>query len=280
MKIRKEHNHLLCIDSDGCAVNTMTVKHERFFGPYIVDVWGLGDNADKILKHWNTINLYSLSRGINRFKGLLMMLELIIKKGLSSQPLPDISRYRQWVNDAEALSNQTLEEAVKQDDDVCMKMAHIWSMKVNESVAGFENDELSFDNVKETLAKASETADIIVVSSANREAIINEWQEAGIAEYVKFFAGQEMGTKAECINMAMQSGYDKEMVMMIGDSPGDRHSANECSVKFYPILPGREEDSWKHLGDEVLEQFTTGQYSHHIQVILEQMFFEVLGGDD
>ena len=72
---RKEKEYLICVDSDGCAMDTMDIKHIRCFGPCMVDEWGLLEWKDAILKRWNDINLYTMTRGINRFKGLAMELK-------------------------------------------------------------------------------------------------------------------------------------------------------------------------------------------------------------
>jgi len=49
---------LVCIDSDGCAINSMECKHRKCFGPYVVDVWNLEAWREEILNRWNDINLY------------------------------------------------------------------------------------------------------------------------------------------------------------------------------------------------------------------------------
>ena len=62
-------NYLICVDSDGCAMDTMDIKHFRCFGPCMVKEWNLEPWAKPILQRWNQINLYTMTRGINRFKG-------------------------------------------------------------------------------------------------------------------------------------------------------------------------------------------------------------------
>ena len=68
---------LICVDSDGCVMDTMNIKHKKCFGPCIIEEWGLESRREKILKRWNEINLFSMTRGVNRFRGLAMMLEEI-----------------------------------------------------------------------------------------------------------------------------------------------------------------------------------------------------------
>jgi hypothetical protein len=46
----------------------------------MVDEWGLQQWEEEILHRWNDINLFQMTRGINRFKGLAMALSEIDKK--------------------------------------------------------------------------------------------------------------------------------------------------------------------------------------------------------
>ena len=36
----RKKDYLVCIDSDGCAMDTMDIKHHRCFGPCMVEEWG------------------------------------------------------------------------------------------------------------------------------------------------------------------------------------------------------------------------------------------------
>ena len=42
-EFRKTREFLIGIDSDGCVMNTMDVKHMRCFGPCLVYEWDLGE---------------------------------------------------------------------------------------------------------------------------------------------------------------------------------------------------------------------------------------------
>ena len=75
----KHSDYMVCIDSDGCAMDTLEVKHRECFGPQWIYTYGLDDRYDECMKLWLDINLYSITRGINRFKGLVK----ILKEGLT-----------------------------------------------------------------------------------------------------------------------------------------------------------------------------------------------------
>ena len=76
----KQKDFLICVDSDGCAMDTMDIKHFRCFGPCMVTEWGLEEWQAAILDRWNEVNLYTMTRGINRFKGLALALTEINEK--------------------------------------------------------------------------------------------------------------------------------------------------------------------------------------------------------
>ena len=68
---------LLCVDSDGCVLDTMNVKHRRCFGPLLIKEWGLWEHEREVLSLWNNINLYTKTRGVNRFRGLALTLKAV-----------------------------------------------------------------------------------------------------------------------------------------------------------------------------------------------------------
>lgn len=64
-----KNKFLVCIDSDGCAIDSMDMKRERCFAPAFIEVWQMEKKRTAALKRWNPINLFSATRGINCFKG-------------------------------------------------------------------------------------------------------------------------------------------------------------------------------------------------------------------
>ncbi|OOF69839.1 HAD family hydrolase [Rodentibacter caecimuris] len=254
MEFQKNHSIIVCIDSDGCAMDTMNLKHHQCFGPYASEVFGLQDKH-RFIEIWNRINLYSKTRGINRFKGLIAALrEYGYDKNI--QALTD------WVNSAEQLSNQALIAITEQIKSEDLQLALQWSEKVNRGIKMLRNQDAAFTNVKRSLAIIKQFADIAVVSSANNEAIIDEWTRHELLPFVNVVFGQEQGSKSFCLNQLKQAGYIPQQILMVGDSPGDLTAAQETGVLFFPILCGNEQQSWDRLvlnalGKLVYQQFDT-----------------------
>ena len=101
-------------------------------------------------------------------------------------------------------------------------------------------------------------------------------EEHDIDGYVRVIAGQEYGTKTEHLQFAATGEYPKEKITMIGDAPGDMSAARGNEVLFYPILPGREEDSWQRFLDEGLDRFFAGTFAGDYEAALVAEFDKCL----
>ena len=259
----KKHDYLICVDSDGCAMDTMNIKHFRCFGPCMVEEWGLEEWKDAILNRWNEINLFTMTRGINRFKGLGMALREIND---SYTKIEDIEVLEKWVAEAKELSNGAIEKYLETTDSIVLRKALSWSKKVNLSI-----DELSFDEKKpyvgvlEGLSFAHDKADIAIVSSANYEAVIDEWDYYKLLDHVDIVMAQNVGSKAYCIAELIKKGYDLDKVLMTGDAPGDLDAANKNNVFYFPILVNKEKESWDEFKDEAVNRLLDGTYAGEYQ---------------
>ncbi|HIY11633.1 MAG TPA: HAD hydrolase-like protein [Candidatus Anaerofilum excrementigallinarum] len=264
----KHKDFLVCVDSDGCAMDTMDVKHEKAFCPQLIRVFGLEQYADFITPYWMEVNLFSATRGVNRFKGMLMTFEALKEKGVE---IPHLAEIAQWVNNARELSNPNLENEIAAGN-TALKPVLEWSLAVNKTIRELPQDDKPFKGVKEGLAAVHLVADTAVVSSANAGAIQSEWNRHGLAQYMNVMLGQEVGSKAACIHAMAEGRYDKDKVLMVGDALGDLDAAQKNGVLFYPILVGREEESWKRLAEEAIHKLLHGIYrgAYQEQLIKEQ----------
>lgn len=64
--------YFIGIDSDGTIFDSMEIKHKRVFQPVAIETWNLGPVVDAYCEIAESINLYSIRRGINRFAGLAL----------------------------------------------------------------------------------------------------------------------------------------------------------------------------------------------------------------
>lgn len=261
-EFKKNKEFLVCVDSDGCAMDTMEVKHRKCFGPKIVEVWGLHDIQDELLNTWYKINLYSKTRGINRFKGLVTIFEVLSKRGIN---VPKFNSIKNWVETSPELSNPALIKAIEETKDEQLIKALEWSNSVNESIKSLVNEDKPFKGVKEGLEAISEYVDIAIVSSANRKAVIDEWTRHDIISKVNIICGQEDGTKATCIFDLKKDNFSNYSVLMVGDALGDLEAAEKNDVLYYPIIVGKEDISWNRLVKEAIPKLLDGSYKGEYQ---------------
>ena len=264
----KNREYLVCVDSDGCAMDTMDIKHFRCFGPCMVEEWGLEEWAQPILARWNEINLYTMTRGVNRFKGLAMALDEINAQYTAIEGLDEL---KAWAASAPELSNGALEKALPAAQGPCLAKALSWSKKVNAAINALpESEKKPFDGAAAGLAAAHAAADVAVVSSANREAVEEEWARCGLLGSVDVLCCQDAGSKAACIAQLKAKGYAPDHILMVGDAPGDKAAAEKNGVWFYPILVRHEAESWAELVSTALARLTSGTYAPYGETLAEK----------
>ena len=249
----KRKEFLVCVDSDGCAMDTMDVKHKKCFGPSLIEVWNLQRWEETILDRWNEINLYSDLRGINRFKSLEIALREINEQYIE---IKGLDCFQDWVDTTKELSNESLIEQISKSNTECLEKALQWSENLNNKIKELSPQEkLPFENVKEVLEQVHQYADIAIVSSANYEAVMEEWSDHGLLAHIDLLLSQNIGSKSHCIHELLRKGYDTNHVIMIGDAPGDEKAADENHVLFYPILVKQEAKSWNEFSEHVFGKF-------------------------
>ena len=275
--MQKTKEYLICVDSDGCAMDTMDIKHFQCFGPCMVEEWNLFRWEEAILKRWNEINLYTMTRGINRFKGLAIALREI--DGTYCK-IEDIDVLEHWVAESSELSNQALEKAIGTKDSVILEKALSWSKSVNSRINELPFEvKKPFEGVKEALEFAHKYADIAIVSSANRQAVVEEWENYGLLDYVDIIMAQDVGSKAYCIGEMLKKGYSLQNVMMVGDAPGDYDAARKNGVFYYPILVRKEKESWEEFKEVAVTRLMEGNFDGAYQTEKVEMFLKNLGQD-
>ena len=259
---KRQKDYLVCVDSDGCAMDTMDIKHFNCFGPCMIEEWNLSEWSAEILSRWNEINLYTMTRGINRFKGLAMALLEINDKYTKIDGIHD---FAEWTSTAPELSNNALKLIISQHHEKnIFKKALSWSVAVNNAINNLPDEsKIPFPLVKEALELAHKYADVAIVSSANLGAVLEEWKQHGLLDYVDVVMSQNDGSKTFCINKLVKSGYYNINVVMCGDAPGDLEAAEKNKVLFYPILVRHEKESWAEFISTALPNLLSNSYTEY-----------------
>ncbi len=268
---------LVGIDSDGCAFDTMEVKHKECFIPNIINSYELQGISKYAREAAEFVNLYSKSRGINRFPALIEALEWLQKRpevrsrGIQVTVPAGLVK---WIKTETKLANPALKVAVEATNDPDLKQALAWSVAVNETVARFVRGVPPFPMLRESLDKLKGKADLLVISATPNEALHREWEEHNLNGYVRAICGQEIGTKKETLSVARK--YKPDHTLMVGDAPGDHSAAVANKALFFPINPSAEEASWQRFHDEAIDRFLNGTFAGAYQQQLLDDFHSYL----
>lgn len=262
-ELKPEKEFFIGIDSDGCVFDTMEIKQKECFCPQFVKHFGLQRVSKYARETWEFVNLYSKTRGVNRFNALIRAIDLLSQReevNLRNAKMPDLIPVIDWVEKESKLGNPALIKYAAEVNDPVINQTLNWSIEVNKEIEGLVFDIPPFPYVNESLEKMKTKADLMVVSQTPVDALKREWEEHNISGFVKLIAGQEYGTKSEHLKYAAKGKYLDNKILMIGDAPGDLKAAKSNGVLFYPINPGHEDSSWKKFYEEALDRFFAGTY--------------------
>jgi len=279
INLKKEHEFFVGIDSDGCVFDSMELKQKECFIPVIIREWELQAISKYVRETSEFVNLYSKWRGANRFPALIKTFELLkirdeVKR--RSVEIPDLEHLQEFVGSGLPLSNNSLEKVVEENNNEILKRTLKWSREVNNAVNDMVKNVPLFPFVKEVLQKLQGKVDCIVVSGTPYEALVKEWEDNKISQFIKLLAGQEMGSKKEHLEFATKNRYDDNHILMVGDSPGDLKAAKANNALFYPIIPGNEEKSWEKLYNESIDMFLNEKYEGKYEEDLINKFKKLL----
>jgi hypothetical protein len=185
-QFRPQKPFFVGIDSDGCAFNSMEVKHNDCFSVALVRVYGLAAISRQAHQVWDFVNLYSQTRGCNRFKAVLYAFDLLREMPRvkhAGVPIPELPHVREWVKTETTLGNPRLEQLVqgasgaKREE---LQRLLDWSKTLNEYVEEIVHDLPPIPGVRDSLVRLADKADVMVVSATPEEALKREWAEHGI----------------------------------------------------------------------------------------------------
>ncbi|MCX7818733.1 MAG: HAD hydrolase-like protein [Kiritimatiellae bacterium] len=254
---------LLALDSDGTVFPNMPLKF-RVMLDTIIEHYGLQrapEAAERVVRFFN---LESRWRGGHRFVLLAEILD-----ALRNQPevratgiqVPSAAPLRQYLTEGGARSNEALARAARRDPTGELSRALRWSTEVSARLAAlpavppFTEAAIALRELRDDAVRR------VVVSQAPLDQIRREWSGADLARYVDRLWGSEIGPKPGQLERAMREfGVPPERTLLLGDSAGDLEAARVCGARFYPIVPGREEDSWRRFRVEIWPLWLAGGY--------------------
>lgn len=268
---------LVALDSDGTVFDNMPVK--------------FGAMRDTIVEHWNLqpvaaaagevirfVNLESRLRGSHRFVGLVRMAGFLAARpepAAAGVEVPRFGSLRRYLEAGGARSNEGLERAIAATGDAELRRVLDWSRDLSARLAA-QPPRPPLAGAVAALERMQTSADVVVISQAPASQLHREWNEAGIERFVRRIAGSEAGTKTAQVRAAFDEGHGPGRTLVVGDAPGDRLAADETGAAFFPIVPGREEESWRRFLAEAYDRFLAGTYRGACEDALTREFLAAL----
>lgn len=252
----------VALDSDGTVLDTMAPKQHRFLQPMFVEAFGLQAQAAAYRACADFVNLFSATRGISRYHAILLTLEAfnahpdVRAAGFPPLPTADL---RAFVESGLPLSADALAGWLRAHPSPFLGKLLAWGHAVNEAIlaSGVRFD--VFPGVRVALEAMHGPCRVGIVSQSPERVLRQDWGAQGLLGHVDLVAGQELGAKPAQL-AALAEGRPPADVLMVGDAFGDLDAARAFGCRFFPILPGREGDSWARLAGEVFPDFLAGRY--------------------
>jgi phosphoglycolate phosphatase-like HAD superfamily hydrolase len=274
-----DHDFFIGIDSDGCVFDSMEVKQKEFFIPNALKYFNLFPVSRILRETWEFVNLYSIYRGGNRFTSLVKVFELLSERTEikeSGYKLPDITSLKRWIQSETKLGNANLRRYFESNYDPDLEKVVRWTEALNEDIGRWLREVPPFRHALPAIRKIYDHADLLIVSQTPLEALEREWRETGLSGYLKSIAGQEHGTKTEHLALAAKDKYDTDKILMIGDAKGDLDAAKNNGVLFFPVIPGKETESWERFSNEAFNKFIEGSFSGEYERKMIKEFIKAL----
>ena len=279
INLQPQHEFFIGIDSDGCVFDSMEVKQKEFFIPDALKYFDLYPISKILRKTWEFVNLYSIYRGGNRFISIIKVFELLKENEEiteSGYKLPDLSSLKEWVSTETKLGNTTLRKYFETNYNPDLEKVVLWTEAVNTEISLWLKNIPPFPHALKAIKAVAPLSDLVIVSQTPLDALLREWEEHDLKKFVNMIAGQEHGTKSEHIALAAKGKYSDNKILMIGDAKGDLDAARYNGILFFPIIPGKEDQSWEKFLFEGLGNFLNGAYAGHYESLLIDDFSKSL----
>ena len=268
----------VALDSDGTVLDTMAPKQHRFLQPMFIEAFGLQPQSAAYRACADFVNLFSATRGISRFNAILLTLEAfnahpdVRAAGFPPVPTADL---RAFVESGLPLSADALAGWLRDHPSPFLETLLAWSHAVNDAILASGAVFDVFPGVPSALAALHARCRVGIVSQSPERVLRQDWGAHGLLAHVDLVAGQELGAKPAQL-AALAEGRPPADVLMVGDAFGDLNAARAFGCRFFPILPGREGESWERLTREVFPDFLAGRYAPEREAELVDAFSAAL----
>ncbi|HEY9054287.1 MAG TPA: hypothetical protein VIO60_05655 [Rectinemataceae bacterium] len=97
----------------------------------------------------------------------------------------------------------------------------------------------------EDLPSIAPEADVLVYSSKPESLALNRWEVAGLGSSFTRLAGSERGSFSEYLYSALEHGYSRRPILVVGTSVSAWKAAQRAQARFYPLVRSERDSSWE-----------------------------------
>lgn len=248
---------IVIIESEGAVFDVYRYWHNTAYLPSFVGCFANSADPAVAGEIWRTIALDSSLRGEHPFIILLAALRVLNLIFPSMQRAAIIKALEKY-----CLSERSIDDLFKLDEKHSAEMMIIDWFSMAEGLIQEMGRVPHFSTAEEFLRSAKYIAphsELLVYSSFAEAYAMKMWQSAGLGECFYRIAGKERGKPSDYIQTALSSGFENSSMVAIGSSTAMFHAAQLAGIRFFPISPGQEEESWRILTEQWFPAFLRGE---------------------
>ena len=273
------------IDSDGCAFNSMEVKHNDSFSVNLIKYFGLQGLSRQVHQAWDFVNLYSQTRGCNRFKAIVLAcdeLRAMPRVQKTGIPVPELPYLQQWIKSETQLGNPRLKEkiaAAQGAEKAELELVYEWSRRSTRP----SRTSCTTCPPSRACARAWPSCASAPTSWWSRPRPRRRWTGSGPSTAStsswRSSPDRRWARRPSTSQLAAKGKFPADQILMVGDAPGDFKAARDVGALFFPINPGDEEASWERFLKEGIDRFFGKRYAGAYEAELMAEFDRLLPRD-
>lgn len=248
---------VVIVESEGAVFDTNRYWHETAYLPSFIGCFGGNVDPGVAGEVWRTVALESSLRGEHPLVILLAALRVLNVLFPSMQRSVIIKTLEKYT-----LSENTLDDLFKLDEKHSVEMMIIDWFSMAEGLIQELGRMPHFSTAEEFLRSARYIAprsEILVYSNLAEMSAMRVWQSAGLGECFYRIAGKERGRPGDYLRAALSAGLERSSMVMVGASAGMFRASQLAGIRFFPIAPGQEEESWRILTEQWFPAYLRGE---------------------
>ncbi|MHB9151065.1 MAG: hypothetical protein ACYC2S_00295 [Spirochaetales bacterium] len=248
---------LIVVESEGAVFDSLARKHENGYLPAFAGCFSWGSDPSTCASLWRALALRSKLRGQDPRLILLSALRLLNRNSPSIRRAAVIRVLDLYLANP---SRDPLGFAASPSGSP-ERLILDW-MSMSNALLDAEGYPPEFGSAREflrDLKTLAPRAELLVHSSLPEAVALNQWEMAGLGDSFLRIAGAERGNFAAYLRTALKNGYDADPILVIGTTGTAWQAAQSVGARFFPIVPGAEEQSWQNLSEVFFPAFMRGE---------------------